>query len=88
MERLSREAKAVVHLKFPEEKFVALVIDSLGPEVASSSAHRSKVCLSREGEELTFTFEAEDTTALRASMNAYLRWLQLLSNIYETLESG
>ena len=87
MERLSREIKAIVRLKFPNEKFVALVMDSLGPEAASSSVHRSKVCLSHEGEELTFTFEAEDTTALRASMNTYLRWLQLLNNIYETLES-
>jgi tRNA threonylcarbamoyladenosine modification (KEOPS) complex Pcc1 subunit len=45
------------------------------------------VKVSCRGRMVKLEFEAEDTTALRASMNSFLSWLQLLSDLYGVLET-
>jgi len=44
------------------------------------------VKLGREGNIVTLFFEADDTTALRASMNSYLSWLKLLKDLCGSFE--
>jgi tRNA threonylcarbamoyladenosine modification (KEOPS) complex Pcc1 subunit len=40
----------------------------------------------KEGEYLILKIEAKDTVALRAALNAYLRWINSILNVFQTLE--
>ncbi|MEM2914907.1 MAG: KEOPS complex subunit Pcc1 [Candidatus Bathyarchaeia archaeon] len=85
---MTQRASAIIRFEFPWEKEAKITLEALKPEVKSSPRHRSKVQLTQQGRELRLTFEAKDTIALRASINSYLRWLHLLHDLYETLESS
>ena len=67
------KAQAVVQLKFSSEKQLHVVLQALKPETETSSTHRSKVHITTENQNLILDFKATDTSALRASMNSYLR---------------
>jgi KEOPS complex subunit Pcc1 len=84
---LSENASAMVKANFPSEKISKSIQKALEPETKTSITGRSKVKLNREGKVITLAFEAEDTTALRASMNSYLSWLQLLKDLFSSLET-
>ena len=84
---LSKKASAIVKVNLPSEKISKTIQKALEPETATSITNRSKIKLSREGKAVTFFFEAEDTTALRASMNSYLSWLYLLKDLCSSLET-
>jgi len=42
--------------------------------------------LAKEGSFLILKIEAKDTVALRAALNAYLRWINSILNVFKTLE--
>lgn len=78
-------AKATVRLPFTSEKLLQALINALTPEV-NTQISRSKVALSRENLTCVLTVEAQDTVALRAALNAYLRWINSTISVLETLE--
>lgn len=78
-------AKATVRLPFTSEKLLQALINALTPE-ANSQTSRSKVTICREDLTCVLTVEAQDTVALRAALNAYLRWINSTINVLETLE--
>jgi tRNA threonylcarbamoyladenosine modification (KEOPS) complex Pcc1 subunit len=80
------EAKAVVRLPFASEKQLAALLAALHPEVERQVGLRSKASLTAEGLELVLCVEAEDTVALRAALNAYLRWINSTMNVLDALE--
>ncbi|MCW4019909.1 MAG: KEOPS complex subunit Pcc1 [Candidatus Bathyarchaeota archaeon] len=84
---MTEKASAVVRLRFPSATEARMIQTALEPETESSVTHRSSVQVTRDGRSLTLVFEAKDTTALRASINSYLSWLQLLTSIHDTIES-
>jgi len=84
---LSKKASAIVKVNLPSEKISKTIQKALEPETATSITNRSKIKLGCEGKTLTLVFEAEDTTALRASMNSYLNWLHLLLDLCSSLEA-
>lgn len=67
------KAQAVVRLNFSSEKQLHVVLQALKPETETSSSSRSKVQMITECHSLVLNFIAKDTSALRASMNSYLR---------------
>ena len=75
------KAQAVVHLEFLSEKQLKVVLEALKPETETSSTNRSKVHLKKENQSLVLEFKAKDTSALRASMNSYLRLIGVAMNI-------
>ena len=79
-------ASAAIRLTLLSEREADMILRALRPETESSATHRSKVQVANEGRNLELLFESTDTTALRASINSYLSWLQLLTNIYKALE--
>jgi len=81
------KAQAIVRLSFPLEKHSKIVIRALKPEIRNTPARRSSVRIKGEGRSLTLKFEAKDTTALRASINSYLRWIALVNEACSVLES-
>ena len=81
------KAKAVVRLKFPSEKCLEVVFGALKPEVEKPATMRSRTNMEKDGSFLVLRVEARDTVALRAALNAYLRWINSVTSVLETLEA-
>jgi len=79
------KAKATVRLQLSSEKHLAALINALKPETNRPATKRSKVLLTRDSQFLVLTVEASDTVALRAALNAYLRWINSVFSVLETL---
>jgi tRNA threonylcarbamoyladenosine modification (KEOPS) complex Pcc1 subunit len=81
------KAKAVVRLKFPSKKQLEIVFKALEPEVKKPITTRSRTTLEKDGALLVLNVEARDTVALRAALNAYLRWINSVLSVLEVLET-
>jgi tRNA threonylcarbamoyladenosine modification (KEOPS) complex Pcc1 subunit len=81
------KAKAVLRLKFPSKGNLEIVYRALMPEVEKPATTRSKASLKIEGDFLVLSVEAKDTVALRAALNAYLRWISTCTTLLRTLEN-
>jgi KEOPS complex subunit Pcc1 len=75
------KAQAVVRLEFISEKQLKVVLEALKPETETSSTNRSIVNMNSENQSLVLEFNAKDTSALRASMNSYLRLIGVAMNL-------
>jgi KEOPS complex subunit Pcc1 len=80
------KAKAEIRLKFPSEKHLKTVSNALLPEVSKPVAGRAKAALECNGNFMVLKVEADDTGALRSTLNTYLRWLSSTVNVVEVLE--
>jgi tRNA threonylcarbamoyladenosine modification (KEOPS) complex Pcc1 subunit len=81
-------ALATVRLRFSSKKQLDALVDALQPEVEKHIKIRSKVMLTRDFPFLMLNVEAEDTVALRATLNAYLRWINSTMNVLEALDNS
>jgi tRNA threonylcarbamoyladenosine modification (KEOPS) complex Pcc1 subunit len=81
------KAKAAVRLKLDSQKQLTTLLCALKPEVNAPVTRRATVKLEKDGLFLVLTVEAEDTIALRATLNAYLRWIGSTVNVMELIES-
>ena len=81
------KTEATVNLSFPSEKRLKIVLEALGPETRISPTNRSKVDAKGEGNRLTLLFEARDTSALRAALNSYLRWIIVINDACSVMEA-
>ena len=75
-----------MRLKFISEKQSEIVLNSLKPEIKKPSTMRSKANLEKKGMSLILKIEAKDTVALRAALNADLRWISSVLNVLEVLK--
>lgn len=73
-------------MKFASEKQSEIVLNSLKPEIKKPSTMRSKANLEKKGMSLILKIEARDTVALRAALNAHLRWVSSVLNVLEVLK--
>jgi tRNA threonylcarbamoyladenosine modification (KEOPS) complex Pcc1 subunit len=78
--------KATVRLRCSSEKQLTTLLDALSPEIEKPIGTRANAVLEREGTFLVLKVEAKDTVALRAALNAYLRWIGSTVNILEVVE--
>lgn len=81
------KTKATVRLKFSSERQLEIVFNSLKPEIENPSTMRSKANLEKEGMFLILRIEAKDTVALRAALNAHLRWIDSMLSALEVLKA-
>lgn len=72
---------------FPSRRYLEIVFKALEPEVKKSPTMRSQAILQKEGKFLILRIEAKDTVALRAAINAYLRWISSVYGVCSTLDS-
>jgi len=79
------KATAVVRQKFPSEKRLEIVFKALEPEVDKPVTMRSRAKLEKDDNFLVLKVEARDAVALRAALNAYLRWINSMVNVLEVL---
>jgi len=82
------KAQAVIRLNFSSEKQLKVVLGALRPETETSATPRSKVHMKTEDQSLILEFRAKDTSALRASMNSYLRLIGVTMNIQKLTEES
>ena len=82
------KAKATVRLQFSSEKRLNVLLNALLPEANRPATKRSKVTLTRDSQFLVLTVEASDTVALRAALNAYLRWINSTVSVLDAVESA
>jgi KEOPS complex subunit Pcc1 len=75
------KAQAIVRLDFSSERQFKVVLQALKPETEASSTTRSRVQISIDDNFLILVFMAKDTSALRASMNSYLRLVGVAMNL-------
>lgn len=69
---------AIVSVDLPSSDVAGVVFRSLEPETRVLVGWRSRVRIGVRGRVLVLRFEAEDTSALRAVLNSYLRWVAML----------
>ena len=81
------KANALVRLKFPSEKHLEIVFKALEPEARTPPTTRSQAFLEKENTVLILKIEAKDTVALRAAVNAYLRWISSIYDVFSTIDS-
>lgn len=75
------KAKAVVRINFSSDEQLKVVLDAIKPETEVSSTKRSETQIKAENRCLILEFGAKDTSALRASMNSYLRLIGMAMNL-------
>jgi len=80
------KANAVLRLKFPSQRHLEIIFKALLPEVRKPPTMRSQASLEKEDTFLVLKIEAKDTVALRATVNAYLRWIDSIRNVLGVLE--
>jgi len=83
---LKMKAKATVRLRLSSEKQLTTLLDALAPEANRPVNTRARVVLEREGKIAVLKVEAKDTVALRAALNAYLRWIGAAVKVLEVVE--
>ena len=69
--------RATITLEGPE---AAVVRRALSPE-AGRDVPKAQVAVGGSGRKVTITIEAEDTGALRAAVNSYLRWSDVAARV-------
>ena len=82
------KAKAEVHLKFPSDKHLKTVYDALLPEIDKPVGGRTRMTLKNDEPYLILKAEADDTVALRSTLNAFLRWINSMGKVVEVLENS
>ena len=82
------KAKATIRLLFSSEKHLTALFKALTPEINRQITTRSKTTLTKENQFLLLNVEANDTVALRATLNAYLRWINSTMNVLDTVENA
>lgn len=80
------KAHAVISLRFRSQKNLKTVLEALEPETRAPATSRCKVRVKGEDTKLILSFEARDTSALRASINSYLRWIRLINDACSVVE--
>ena len=85
---MSSSAKANIRLKFANQRQVETLLDSLTPEANAPVTRRANIKLQKDGLFLVLTVEAEDTVALRATLNSYLRWINSTVNVIKLVEDA
>jgi tRNA threonylcarbamoyladenosine modification (KEOPS) complex Pcc1 subunit len=81
----AQSATAIIKIVL-KENVLRAVVTALGPEIAQNSFSRSKTNIKISNGDLVIETLASDTTALRASINSYLRWVDGIQNIVQNIE--
>ena len=84
MDKPAFPVSATVRIELDTD-LLATMNTALIPEAESPSSERSKTEVTIQRNELVIETVASDTTALRASLNSYLRWVQGIQGIVDIL---
>jgi tRNA threonylcarbamoyladenosine modification (KEOPS) complex Pcc1 subunit len=80
------KAEAIIQIDLEAEDCLNGALKALKPETLRPVSSRSKVKMRFEGRTLILEFSALDSTALRAAMNSYLRWILTIKELYSIIK--
>jgi len=80
------KASTIIRLQFSSKKQLEALRSALTPEVQEQIGTRSKITITYENQSIVLAVDAHDIVALRAALNAYLRWIQSTITVLQTLE--
>lgn len=81
----SMRARAMVRTDFQSKRQLNAIASALKPELHHPAGEKANARLLISGKKLSISFEANDSTALRAIMSSYLRMLRATVNVSESL---
>ncbi len=79
------KAGATVSVLFRTRKQLKAVADALAPELKHPASAKARARIVLRGRTLSVQFQTQDSTALRAIMNSYLRMLVATMKVSTTL---
>jgi KEOPS complex subunit Pcc1 len=84
---MTARASAKIILNFKSEKKSAAILDALKPEANAPVTRRTIVNLEKQDAFLVLYVDAKDTVALRATINAYLRWINSTLGVMDLMDN-
>jgi tRNA threonylcarbamoyladenosine modification (KEOPS) complex Pcc1 subunit len=85
---IATKANIVVRLRFSSKRLQEITYGALKPETDKPPrTTRSKTVMEKTDDFLVLTIEARDVVALRATVNAYLRWTSSIYGVCSALDS-
>jgi len=81
------KTNANMSLKFSSKKHLEVIRKALEPEIEKTLTTRARTTLGVEDRFLILKINAKDTVALRATINAYLRWTSSMKDALNFLEN-
>ncbi|MBI5681287.1 MAG: hypothetical protein HZC47_10365 [Methanobacterium sp.] len=78
---IPEHVKAEFKIEFENLLDAETVLRSIEPEIQSSPSNRSSVSVNLDRNVLNLVIDARDVPSLRASLNSYLRWIILSSDV-------
>jgi len=73
----------VIELSFPDEETARIVYESVLYEHESVPYRRSRIEFFRDRKKIVIRFLAKDNSALRGTLNSYLRWIKVAMDSLE-----
>ena len=67
----------MIEISFPDEETAKVVYESVLYEHESVPYRRSRIGFLRDGKKIEIRFLAKDSSALRGTINSYLRWIKV-----------
>ena len=75
--------EGVIELSFPDEETARVIYESVLYEHESVPYRRSRIDFLLEGNKIVIRFLARDNSALRGTLNSYLRWIKVAMDSLE-----
>ena len=75
--------EGIIELTFPSEEIAKVVYESVLYEHKTVPYRRSKIDFLLEGRTVIIRFLARDNSALRGTLNSYLRWIKVAMDSVE-----
>ncbi len=73
--------ETVFNIEMDNADEAEIVYNSISPEVSFARNDRSKTEIELEGKNIVFKIYSKDIVSLRASINSYVRWIKLSTEI-------
>ncbi|HDD31130.1 MAG TPA: hypothetical protein ENF72_00690 [Thermococcus litoralis] len=75
--------KGVIEIEFPNDEIAKIVYESVLFEHKTVPYRRSKMDFSLRENKVVMEFLAKDNSALRGTLNSYLRWIKVALDVVE-----
>ncbi|WP_099210183.1 KEOPS complex subunit Pcc1 [Thermococcus henrietii] len=75
--------EGVIELTFPDEETARVVYESVLYEHKTVPYRRSRIDFLLDGRKIVIRFLAKDNSALRGTLNSYLRWIKVAMDSLE-----
>jgi len=83
----SKSAEAKVYIDVKNRRVAAKIVKALNPETRVSAGSKAQVHVQSLGTKVSLDFKATDTTALRAAVNSYCRWVAAAAGVLRSLKT-